>query len=354
MVPRLEYDALSLSRPLLGPAGPRWQGDGVASRRLWVLLLLLVLTGCAPSAGDAPPVPSPPPPSSSALTSSPPARIVDTEQISDRQVDLTIDSPAVGSAVKVRLLVPKSFRPGPTPTRPVLYLLHGCCDSYVSWTRSTDIEQLTKDLDVLVVMPDGGKVGFYSDWKSGPAWERFHLAELPALLGPEYGAGEPRAIAGVSMGGLGALGYTARHPGMFRAVASFSGIAHIRQSADTSQGYIGLVQSQGEDGYALWGDPATDEDTWQEHNPYDLADRLQGMPVYLSCGNGESGPLDAEGTVDSIEAQLRRENEALAKRLRKLQPEATVHLYGPGTHNWVYWERELHAAWPMITKALGL
>jgi S-formylglutathione hydrolase FrmB len=293
---------------------------------------------------------SPSAPSSSA----PPARIVHTEQVSERQVDLTVDSPAVGSAVKVRLLVPKGFRPASTPTRPVLYLLHGCCDSYVSWTRSTDIERLTKDLDVLVVMPDGGKVGFYSDWKTGPAWERFHLTELPALLAAQYGAGEAMAIAGVSMGGLGALGYTARHPGMFRAVASFSGIVHTRQSAETSQGYLGLVQSQGEDGYALWGDPDTDEDTWKEHNPYDLVDRLQGTPVYLSCGDGQSGPLDADGTADSIEAPLRRENEALAKRLRTLQPAATVHLYEPGTHNWVYWERELHAAWPMLTKALGL
>jgi S-formylglutathione hydrolase FrmB len=94
------------------------------------------------------------------------------------------------------------------------------------------------------------------------------------------------------------------------------------------------VQSQGEDAYALWGDPDTDEDTWKEHNPYDLVDRLQGTPVYLSCGDGQSGPLDADGTTDSIEAPLRRENEALAKRLRTLQPAATVHLYEPGTHNW--------------------
>jgi diacylglycerol O-acyltransferase / trehalose O-mycolyltransferase len=329
----------------------------MAARRLLLLVLLLVLTGCG---GGAQPASTPPPasptttptPSASARPTTP--AIVATQQISDRQVDLTVASPAVGGEVMVRLLLPKGFERQPTKPRPVLYLLHGCCDTYVSWTRSTDIEKLTGDSDLLVVMPDGGPVGFYSDWKTGPAWERFHLTELPALLAKDYGAGRPMAIAGVSMGGLGAIGYAARNPGMFRAVASFSGIVHTRISPETSQGYIGLVQSEGEDGYALWGDPETDQAIWREHNPYDLVDRLKSTPLYVSCGNGESGPLDAEGTVDSVERPLRQQNEALAKRLKKGYPEATVHLYGPGTHNWVYWERELHRAWPMITKALGV
>ena len=125
------------------------------------------------------------------------ARVLSRHQVDGRTWDLRVDSPAVGGPVDVRLLVPTRYDAAPEQRWPVLYLLHGCCDSYVSWTRSTDIERLTKDLDVLVVMPDGGEVGFYSDWKTGPAWERFHLTELPALLAAEYGAGQAMAIAGV-------------------------------------------------------------------------------------------------------------------------------------------------------------
>lgn len=308
-----------------------------------LLPLLLVLAGCGI---DTVPLPNPPVPTE--------ARIVDRTPVDERQLDLTVDSPAVGARVKVRLLLPAGFTPGDTRPRPVLYLLHGCCDTYVSWSRSTDIEELTEGLDLLVVMPDGGRSGFYSDWRTGPQWERFHLTELPQLLAAEYGAGEPRAVAGVSMGGLGALGYAARHPGMFRAAASFSGIVHTRLTPDTPQDYVGLVQSEGEDGYALWGYPEQDAATWREHNPYDLADRLAGTAVYLACGDGQAGPLDAGGAVDSIEAPLRRQNEAFARRIRGLTPEPTIHLYGPGTHNWVYWNRELHAAWPMMTAALGV
>ena len=311
-------------------------------RRALVLLLLLVLVGCGVETVPLPPRPTPEA-----------ARIVDRATVGGRQVDLTIDSPAVGGQVRTRLLLPAGFEAAPSRPRPVLYLLHGCCDTYVSWTRSTDIEELTAGLDLLVVMPDGGRAGFYSDWRTGPQWERFHLTELPQLLAAEYGAGEPRAIAGVSMGGLGALGYAARHPGLFKAAASFSGIVHTRLTPDTAQGYVGLVQSEGGDGYALWGYPEQDADTWRDHNPYDLADRLAGTAVYLACGDGEAGPLDAEGAVDSIEAPLRRQNEALARRIRGLTPRPTIHLYGPGTHSWVYWNRELRTAWPMITDALG-
>ncbi len=330
-------------------------GDVMAFRRLLVLLLAVLLTGCG--ASDPQPAAAPSPPTAtSAAPPSPtgPARIVTTDPVADRQVDLTIASPAVGGEVKVRLLLPPGYREGDTKPRPVLYLLHGCCDTYVSWTRSTDIAELSAEADLIVAMPDGGPVGFYSDWRTGPAWERFHLTELPELLTQTYGADERRAVVGVSMGGLGALGYAARHPGMFRAAASFSGIVHTRRTPDTAQGYLGLVSSQGEDPYALWGDPDADVDVWREHNPYDLADRLAGTRVYLASGNGEPGSLDAEdASIDGIEGEIGRQNTALARRLRSLRPRPTIDLYGSGTHNWVYWNRDLHKAWPLLSDALA-
>jgi diacylglycerol O-acyltransferase/trehalose O-mycolyltransferase len=314
-------------------------------RRRWrlLLLLMLALAGCGV---ETVPLPTPAVPTE--------VRIVDREPVAERQVDLTVASPAVGRPVKVRLLLPEGFDADPTRLRPVLYLLHGCCDTYVSWTRSTDIEELTRDLDLIVVMPDGGRAGFYSDWRSGPQWEQFHLSELPALLAEEFGAEQSRAIAGVSMGGLGALGYAARHPGMFRAAASFSGIVHTRLTPQTPENYLGLLRSEGEDPYALWGYPEADVATWDEYNPYALADRLAGTAVYLACGDGRPGPLDPEDRgTDRIEVALGRENEAFAERIRRLEPRPTVNLYGPGSHTWVYWNRELRAAWPMITDALG-
>jgi diacylglycerol O-acyltransferase / trehalose O-mycolyltransferase len=143
------------------------------------------------------------------------ARVVSSTTLTPRIVDLLIDSPAVGPHVPVRLLLPREYTARPDRRWPVLYLLHGCCDSYLSWTRSTDVVRFFAARDVLVVMPDAGRVGFYSDWSRGPRWETFHLVELVRLLHQRYRASDVRAVAGVSMGGLGALNHAAQNPGMF-------------------------------------------------------------------------------------------------------------------------------------------
>jgi diacylglycerol O-acyltransferase/trehalose O-mycolyltransferase len=282
------------------------------------------------------------------------AQIVSAAPVKGRMQDLVVRSPAVRGDVHVRLLLPSRYNTDRSSRWPVLYLLHGCCDTYLSWTRSTDVEKLTRTLNALIVMPDGGKVGFYSDWREGPGWETFHTGELPALLAARYHTSERAVIAGVSMGGLGALVYAARHPGMFTVAASFSGIVHTRLSDAESQGYLSLVASQGGEPQLLWG-PTTDARAWRAHNPYDLAPLLKGVRLFVSAGNGQPGPLDpSRSNTDSIESSIGAENVAFAGRLRTLRLDATIDLYGPGTHNWVYWQRELHRAWPLITRGLGL
>jgi S-formylglutathione hydrolase FrmB len=45
-------------------------------------------------------------------------------------------------------------------------------------------------------------------------------------------------------------------------------------------------------------------------------------------------------------------NVAFAGRLRRLGIEATTDFYGPGTHRWPYWERELRRSLPLLLRAL--
>jgi hypothetical protein len=75
-------------------------------------------------------------------TATPSAAVVGEQRVAPRQLDLTIDSAALGTTAKVRLLTPRGWSPSARRRWPVLYLMHGCCDSYLSWTRSTDVEKL--------------------------------------------------------------------------------------------------------------------------------------------------------------------------------------------------------------------
>ena len=57
---------------------------------------------------------------------------------------------------------------------------------------------------------------------------------------------------------------------------------------------------------------------WRAHDPYELARRLRGIPLYLSVGDGTAGPFDPPGRTDGTERLLNPMNVALAARLRRL------------------------------------
>jgi S-formylglutathione hydrolase FrmB len=288
------------------------------------------------------------------------ARVVSAVRVADRQIDLTIDSPALHGTAKVRLLTPDGWDDrGPGAHWPTLWLLHGCCNDYTSWTKDLGVADVPQLHHVLVVMPEAGPAGFYSDWAGAPGadapgWETFHLDEVRYLVEHGYGAGPDRAVAGLSMGGFGALSYAGRHPGMFRAAASFSGVTDTLRTADDSAFVGGLVSSTGEPATALWGDPVGDRARWAAHNPADLARTLARIPLFVSCGDGTPGPYDPPGgAVDPTESLLHGENVSLVSALQAAHPrDLHTDLYGPGTHSAPYWHREFLRALPMLLGAL--
>ncbi|MFF6810663.1 alpha/beta hydrolase [Streptomyces sp. NPDC012403] len=304
------------------------------------------------------------------------ARVVAEEDVGERLVDLTVDSPALGRTAKVRLLTPDGWedrRPG--RSWPVLYLLVGGDGNYKAWTEDYDarLQELPELRDVLVVMPEMPLFGFYSDWYNDgrggpPAVETFHLREVRPLLERHYGAGTHRVAAGESQGGFGGLSYAGRHPGLFRAVASYSGYVHPLQHPHAVRAGMTAL---GLDWKAVWGDPVAQRVNWEAHDPYHLADRLRDTPVHLSSGDGRAGVLNPPGTqpdpevpgledpsdpfpddvISPTETIMERESRALAARLESVGAPVTTHFY-PGTHDPPYWVREFRRSLPMLLRAL--
>jgi S-formylglutathione hydrolase FrmB len=323
----------------------------VSVRRAAFAAACVLLAGCGAGGRPEPTATPAPAPATSTPVAGAAATVIAERRAGPRLVDLRVRSRALGTTARVRLLTPAGWR-GSRGTRrwPVLVLLHGCCDSYRSWSHFTDIARLPALRRVLVVMPEGGAVGFYSDWRDGPGWETFHTRELPALLAARFGAGPRRAIAGLSMGGLGALDYAARHPGAFAAAASFSGLLHPLGDAGW---IVGLLSANTPDPDAVWGDPREDRATWAAHDPAELAARLRGTALFVAAGDGRPGPLDPAGARrDLIEPVVEGESRAFVARARAAGVPVRSDFYGPGTHRWPYWQRELHRALPLLLAGL--
>ncbi|MFE3451211.1 alpha/beta hydrolase-fold protein [Nonomuraea sp. NPDC059194] len=287
-----------------------------------------------------------------------PARVVRERRLSPRMMDILISSPSTGQMTPVRLLLPRGWSRSAKRTWPVLYLLHGGADNYTAWTRMTDVVSFTENVDAIIVMPEAGRAGNYSDWYNGPAWARFHTQEVRRLLEIGYRAGTRRAIAGLSMGAYGAVKYAAQNPGMFGFVGAFSGIM-----ATELPGIPQIIQnaqlSEGHDPNALWGDPSRNKDVWAANDPLVLAPSLKGTAIYMSSGtNSFLGTLDPPGSPwhpahlgEPISAYTAK---ALSRRLDALGIKHTMNMYGNGTHTWPYWNREFKNSFPMALRALGL
>ncbi|MFE9642992.1 alpha/beta hydrolase [Streptomyces sp. NPDC006365] len=286
------------------------------------------------------------------------AAIVGENWLDARTVDLTIDSPAVGAALPVRVILPTRYAAQPDRTWPVLYLLQGAHDDYTSWTRETDVADFLADKDVLTVMPASGPTGIPTDWwnngsADAPDYETFQVDELMGLLAQRFRAGTKRAVAGVSTGGYGAFAFAARHPGTFGAAASYSGILDTTAFGMPTV-LNAIVAREQLPPLTLWGSPLFQRDNWTRHNPYAQARHLKGTKLYVSQGSGL--PSDDFGNLEGavLEGVLWSQARRFARQLEALNIPAQTHFYNGGVHNWPNWRQEFKASWPTLAAGLGL
>ncbi len=112
---------------------------------------------------------------------------------------------------------------------PVLYLLHGLSDDDTIWLRHTSIERYVGPLGLAVVMPQVHR-SFYTDEVYGGRYWTFLSEELPDIVGSFFRVSDRREdtfVAGLSMGGYGAMKWALRQPERFAAAASLSGAMDV-------------------------------------------------------------------------------------------------------------------------------
>jgi S-formylglutathione hydrolase FrmB len=146
---------------------------------------------------------------------------------------LEIYSNSMRKVIRCIVITPSSYKPTAKPY-PVLYLLHGWSGNYSSWL--TDAPQLTQHADeyqMIIVCPDGGYDSWYlnSPVDSTMQYETHIAKEVVTHIDYYYhtiASKAGRAIAGLSMGGHGALYLTIRHPEVFGAAGSMCGGLDLR------------------------------------------------------------------------------------------------------------------------------
>ncbi len=267
---------------------------------------LVAALACGLAAGPAAAAPDP--------------QVLGAKRLSPRLEELTLRTPQLSAPTHVRVLLPAGYRSHPRRRYPVLYLLHGAGDDYRAWTRPEagkgNAVELTARRNLIVVMPDGGEGGWYTDWFNNgapgqPRWETWHVDRLIPFVDRRYrtlARRSSRAIAGLSMGGFGTFSYAARHPDLFTEAISFSGAVDTGVAPD-------FIDS-GSPG-SRWGPRATQEVRWRGHNPLDLAENLRGLALVLRTGNGErGGPLGSYTDVDVVEVGVHAMGDRLHGRLR--------------------------------------
>ena len=116
----------------------------------------------------------------------------------------------------------------------VLYLLHGYSDDHSIWMRRTSVERYAANHNLAIIMPAVNH-SFYCNEPYGERYWDYVSEELPAVMHKFFRLSDkPRDtfVAGLSMGGYGAMKLALTYPERFGAAGSFSGAVDVASMAE--------------------------------------------------------------------------------------------------------------------------
>ncbi|MGO5327023.1 alpha/beta hydrolase [Oscillospiraceae bacterium LCP21S3_A1] len=208
-----------------------------------------------------------------------------------------------------------------------LYLLHGIFGNYTDWVNGTRIQAWAEANDLAVIMPSGENRFYLDDEKSGELYGEFigkELVEFTRKLFPLSDKREDTFIAGLSMGGYGAIRNGLKYAENFGCVIGLSAalVHDTWKDADNSAPIFTFRRNYYE---AIFGE--YDKVKGSDKDPKALLLKLkeEGRPVpkmYLCCG-----------TEDGLVTANRDFRDFLNENGVDL-----TYVEGPGKHDWVFWD----------------
>lgn len=202
----------------------------------------------------------------------------------------------------------------------VLYLLHGVFQDGEAWLSGSKIEEYVKDYNVLVVMPDMDN-SFYTDMKQGQRYFTYLSTELPRFIEYTFPVSmkpEDTFVAGVSMGGFGAVKWMLHQPERFGAIGVLSGAVDLTvRFCKARLNQVNLEQIFGNE----------NELKQSEH------DLLWLMEQRVREGKRIPRIYHCCGTKDFIGDM----NQNFHKKIEELEING-IFEEGEGSHNWEFWD----------------
>ena len=258
---------------------------------------------------------------------------------------LAIPSAAMHRTYRAAVVLPASYARNKQARYPVLYLLHGAFGHFSDWLSKTPDKQLLHRLadqyNLIIVNPEGETFSFYLDSpvKADSQFETYLTREVIPAIDQHYRTvadKRGRVITGLSMGGLGALYLSARHPDLYCAAGSMSGALDLR----TWNRKLTPAEAAGR--AQLWapvlGSEANNPERFAANSVLSLLDALgrNGLPFIIDCGV-DDGLLDINREVH-----------------RRLVYQQVPHDYTerPGGHTWAYWQSALPYQVLFLTQVL--
>ncbi len=274
----------------------------------------------------------------------------------DEIADMWLPRYANGGPPHAKVLLPDGY--DPAKAYPLLVLYVGLNSHYKDWSDpgEGEIAKTAAGFEGIIVMPEGGD-GWYADWwnkgrRGSPSWESYHLDQVIPQILERYRIRPERryhALAGVSMGGLGAAYIGGRLPGFFGSVTVISGLVDVQMIPGTvhvmsaiagaNAGALGDLSAVlgAHDGFYAGG-----------HNPPRLAANMGQTRVYMASGNGVPSPASSRGPnlatdLPSELAIIKPASDSYAAALTRAGVDVTYQPR-PGYHDWPNFRQQLRDA----------